>query len=138
MEPDNWAFYEIGSATSAADYLASVQWMQDWRRGLASWWHDDGYDVLVTPVIAGPPPAIGWLRDPELGTERLVELMLFTAQFNMSGQPAMSLPLGMSADGLPIGVQFVARYGAEDLLLRLASQIENAAPWADRIPPLFG
>ncbi len=138
VEPDNWAFNELGQAVTAPAYLASSQWMQTWRRQMLSWWCDDGNDILVTPVIGVPPPKIGWLRDPELGTQRLTEIMLFTAQFNTSGQPAISLPLHMTEDGLPVGVQFVARYAAEDLLIRLASQIEHAQPWADHLPPIFG
>jgi amidase len=62
--------------------------------------------------------------------------MQFTAQFNVTGQPAVSLPLSWTAAGLPIGVQLVAPFGREDLLVRVASQLEVAAPWADRIPPV--
>ena len=65
---------------------------------------------------------------------RVAELIPFTAQFNATGQPAMSLPLATSAAGLPIGTQLVAGYGREDLLFRLAGQIEAAAPWAERLP----
>ncbi len=94
--------------------------------------------MLVSPVIAVPPPPIGWLSDPELGTERLTSILQFTAQFNVSGQPAMSLPLHWSEDGLPIGVQFVGPIDDEALLIRLAAQLETAAPWADRVPDLYG
>ena len=67
---------------------------------------------------------------------RATPYAIFTAGFNSSGQPAISLPLHWSADGLPIGVQLVAAYGREDLLLRVAAQVEQAEPWADRWPPL--
>jgi amidase len=137
LEPDNWAAAEMGRTIPATDYLAAVQWTHRWQRRLARWW-TDGFDILVTPVLAVPPPPIGWLRDPEHGSDRLTEILLFTAQFNTSGQPAISLPLHMTPDGLPVGVQFVAGYGREDLLIRLASQIEAAAPWHDRHPPIFG
>jgi amidase len=137
VEPANWLFNEIGATIPAATYLASVQWTHAWQRRLASWWADDGFDILVTPALAVPPPEIGWLSNPELGTERLTDILLFTAQFNVGGQPAVSLPLHQSADGLPVGVQFVGPYGDEALLIRLASQLETAAPWAERIPPTW-
>ncbi len=137
VEPSNWLFNEIGSTISGRDYLGAVQWTHAWQRRMASWWADDGFDILVTPTLAIPPPKIGWLSDPELGSERLVEILLFTAQFNMSGQPAVSLPLHQTSDGLPVGVQFVGPYGDEALLIRLASQLEAAAPWAQRIPPTW-
>jgi amidase len=69
-----------------------------------------------------------WLRT-------LFDVGPFTVAFNLAGQPAISLPLGMSTSGVPIGVQLVAGYGREDLLLRLAARLERELPWADRIPP---
>ncbi|NDH37415.1 MAG: amidase, partial [Acidimicrobiia bacterium] len=92
-----------------------------------------GFDVLVTPTLAGPPPKIGALSGDD-STDRIREIMQYTAQFNMTGQPAISLPLHMSADGLPMGVQFVGAPYREDLLLRLAAQLETAAPWSQRRP----
>ena len=62
--------------------------------------------------------------------------MQYTAQFNVTGQPAISLPLCWSADDLPIGIQFVAPFGREDLLIRIASELEGAASWHDRVPPI--
>ena len=136
VEASNWVMGSFGRAISAADYIASVNWVHSWSRRLHAWWDD--FDVLVCPVIAVPPPPIGWLSDPELGTERLTSILQFTAQFNVSGQPAMSLPLHWSDDGLPVGVQFVGQIDDEALLIRLAAQLEVAAPWSDRIPPLYG
>ena len=127
---------EIGGALPAPTYLASVDWMHAWSRRLQAWWNE--FDVLVTPVISVPPPEIGWLRDPELGTERLTQILQFTAQFNVSGQPAVSLPLHWTPEGLPVGVQFVGAVESEPMLIRLASQLEAAAPWASRRPPIFG
>jgi amidase len=103
---------------------------------MAAWW-EDGFDVLVTPTLATPPPRLGYLIEPETARIRLAQTMPFTAQLNVSGQPGISLPLHWSSDGLPIGIQFVARYGDEGLLLRLAGQLEEAAPWRDRRPPVF-
>jgi amidase len=88
-------------------------------------------------VLAAPPPPIGWLSGPE-GGQRVGQLLLFTAQFNVTGQPAISLPLHTTADGLPVGVQLVAANGREDVLVRVAAQLEAAAPWtalAPRRPP---
>lgn len=136
VEADNWAMAEIGGMLPAPTYLASVDWMHAWSRRLQAWWNE--FDVLVTPVISVPPPEIGWLRDPELGTERLTQILQFTAQFNVSGQPAVSLPLHWTPDGLPVGVQFVGAVESEPMLIRLASQLEAAAPWASRRPPIFG
>lgn len=136
VEPDNWVMGSIGRSVTAADYVHSVNWVHSWSRRLQSWW--DEFDVLVSPVIAVPPPPIGWLSDPELGTQRLTSILQFTAQFNASGQPAMSLPLHWSNAGLPIGVQFVGPIDDEALLIRLASQLETAAPWADRVPAIHG
>ena len=73
-------------------------------------------------------------EDPIEAMMRIVEVIPFTAQFNTSGQPAMSLPMGHSDGGLPIGSQLAAAYGREDLLLRLAAQVEEAHPWSDRQP----
>ena len=136
VEHDNWVMSQIGASLTAADYLTSVDWMHAWSRRLQAWWTE--FDLLVTPVIAVPPPPIGWLRDPELGGQRLTEILQFTAQFNISGQPAMSLPLHWTPDGLPVGVQFVGAIDSESLLIRCASQIEAAAPWTNRRPPIFG
>ena len=135
VEASNWLMGSIGRNISAADYIASLNWVHAWSRRLHAWWDD--FDVLVTPVIAVPPPPIGWLSDPELGTERLTSILQFTAQFNVSGQPAVSLPLHWSESELPIGVQFVGPIDDEALLIRLASQLETAAPWADRLPAIY-
>jgi len=100
------------------------------------------YDVLVTPTVATPPPLLGFLNqnDPGLNPRgwlnKLFALIPFTPLFNMTGQPAISLPLGQSSAGLPIGVQLVARYGDEATLLRLAAQLEQALPWTLRRPSI--
>ena len=136
IEASNWLMGSLGRSVTAEQYLDSINWIHAWSRRLQAWWND--FDVLVSPVIAVPPPPIGWLSDPELGTERLTSILQFTAQFNVSGQPAVSLPLTWSDDGLPIGVQFVGPIDDEALLIRLAAQLEEASPWADRLPPLYG
>jgi amidase len=131
IEPGNLLLGEIGRSISAPRYLASVAWLQQFQRRMARWWDGsgDGFNLLVTPVIAKVPPPIGWLTGSNIR-----EVMQFTAQLNMTGQPAISLPLHRTADGLPVGVQLVAGFGREDVLLRVAAQLEQAAPWADRHP----
>lgn len=151
VEAANWANAESGRATSGVEYLAALEWMHAHGRRMASWWrggagadsaaagNPDGFDLLLTPTIGTLPPPIGHLRqqpgeDPTAAMMRIVEVIPFTAQFNTSGQPAMSLPTGWSAGGLPIGSQLAAAYGREDLLFRLAAQVEQAHPWTGRRP----
>ncbi len=137
LEPDTLAFGAIGRGVSSADYLACLAAQHRWCREMLSWWHpadgSHGFDLLLSPVIATPPPRIGYLTGPE-GGNRVAELLLFTAQFNVTGQPAISLPLHRSADGLPVGVQLVAGYGREDVLVRVAAQLETVAPWPSIAP----
>ena len=94
----------------------------------------------MSPTLCEPPVRIGEHDprpdDPMAGMKRAAEFVAFTPPFNTSGQPAISLPLHWSADGVPIGVQLAAGYGREDLLFRVASQLETARPWAHRHPPV--
>jgi len=135
LEPRNRLYHQWGATISAVDYLNARAWVGQWSRRMAEWW--TSYDVLVTPTLGAPPPRLGWFtEDPALEGQRIVSYIPYTAQFNMTGQPAVSLPLHWSADGLPVGVQLVAAYGREDLLVRVASQLESAAPWSGRRPPV--
>jgi amidase len=101
-------------------------------------WFAAGHDLLLTPTLCELPPPLGSFEvsgDDPLPTIRRGERMAgFTAWINATGNPAISLPLGWSEDGLPIGVQLIAPLGREDVLLRVASQVENAHPWGDRLP----
>ncbi|HTX50757.1 MAG TPA: amidase family protein, partial [Caulobacteraceae bacterium] len=94
------------------------------------------YDILIMSTLGSTAIPVGALHGEPLDLEgyarRLFAFMPNTQVFNVTGQPAASIPLGMSADGLPIGVQFAARNGEEALLLSLAGQLERAAPWAGR------
>lgn len=139
VEGDNLFMREIGKSIGAAQYVTMVNWMHAWSRRMLDWWTpadgSQGYDLLVTPTLAGPPPKLGWLTGPEAGL-RLRSILQYTAQFNVTGQPAISLPLHWSASGLPMGVQFVAAANREDVLVRIASQLEAAAPWRDKVPPI--
>ena len=139
VEPLTWASAELGRAVPASRYVAAVGRMHSWTRRVASWW-ESGFDLLVTPTIAEPPPRLGELAgtNPNAAEawRRNGEVAAFTPLFNVTGQPAISLPLHWSADGLPVGVQIVAAYGREDLLIRVAAQLEQAEPWSDRRPPV--
>ncbi|MGE5136041.1 MAG: amidase [Gemmatimonadota bacterium] len=136
IEPRNAAYRRAGQALGAVAYLESREWLGSWARRMAHWW--TGYDLLLTPTVAAPPPELGWFTagGPEDEGRRISSFIPYTAQFNMTGQPAISLPLHQTPAGLPVGVQLVAAYGREDLLIRIASQLEQAAPWADRHPPV--
>jgi amidase len=141
VEPLTWALAQQGRGHSGSDYLGAVGYAQIITRAVADWWAG-GFDLLLTPTLALPPAEIGSIgngreEDPLLPIVRATPYAIFTAGFNASGQPAISLPLHWSEDGLPIGVQLVAAYGREDLLLRVASQVEEARPWAERRPPVF-
>ena len=136
LEPPTWETAQQGRATSGLEYAAAIARLQAFSRRMATWW-EDGFDVLVTPTLATPPPRLGYLTDPEAARMRLLQTMPFTAQFNVTGQPAISLPLHSSSEGLPFGIQFVARYAGEGVLLRLAAQLEEAAPWHYRHPAVF-
>jgi amidase len=139
MDCDNWAVTEIGRGIPVTQYLAAVETMHLFSRRVASWW-ESGFDLLVTPTIPEPPPPLGELvpdpAQPLKGFMRSGALTPFMIPFNMTGQPAVSLPLHQSAEGLPIGVQLVAGTGREDLLIRIASQLEQAVPWSGRRPRL--
>ncbi len=140
VEPLTWALAEIGRARSAGEYLEAVGQHQVLSRMIAAV-YESGFDLLLTPTLGEPPPPLGSFDDsgpdPMVAFERAFLCGCFTAAFNATGQPAISLPLHWSEDDLPIGVQLVAPLGREDLLLRVASQLEQAVPWADRIPPTF-
>jgi amidase len=134
VEPVTWFMSEVGNSLSALDYASALYASMQYTRRIASWW-EDGWDVLLTPTLGEPPPRLGELMTPE-GQAKVVSLVPFTTHFNVTGQPAISLPLSWNGEGLPIGVQLVAGFGREDLLFRVASQLEAARPWAERRPPV--
>ncbi len=140
VEPLTWALAEQGRAHSAADYLTAMEFAQDVTRRAAEWWAS-GFDLLLTPTLAVPPTELGAYDPPAdnplLPIVTAVPAAVFTAGFNTTGQPAISLPLHVSEDGLPIGVQLVSAFGREDVLIRIASQLEEAQPWAERRPAVF-
>jgi amidase len=136
IEPRNVGHRTAGRERSAVEYVASRVWFGQWARRMAGWWSD--HDMLLTPTLGAPPPKLGWFtaEGPEQEGLRIASVIAYAPQCNMTGQPAVSLPLHWTPDGLPVGVQLMAAYGREDLLIQVASQLEQAAPWADRHPPV--
>ena len=138
LEPRNAAYRAAGNELLAKDYLGARMWLGAWTRRMSQWWASpeqggQGFDLLVTPTVAAPPPELGWMTGANEGA-RIASFMPYTAQFNVTGQPAISLPLHWTPERLPMGVQFVGPLRSEALLLRLARQLEQAVPWAARRP----
>jgi amidase len=127
---------EIGNSISGRDYVASIERAQSWARSVSTFWDD--HDVLVLPTLTDPPIPLGVVGGPDIdvvaASNRMGRIVSFLWPFDVTGQPAMSLPLSWNHDGLPIGVQLVAAYGREDVLLRLGAQLEAAQPWTHRRP----
>jgi amidase len=129
------ATYRRGKAVDAATYVRGIQTLHAYARAQAALF--ESYDVLLLSTLGSPAIPIGWITEqPPLIGERLFAFMPNTQAFNNTGQPAMTVPLAQSRSGLPIGLQFVARMGAESTLFQLAGQLERARPWAGRIAPI--
>ncbi|GAA2553426.1 amidase [Mycolicibacterium diernhoferi] len=161
FERDTLILAALGRATSSVDYLDAVQRRHEHTCRLTTYF--ESYDLLLTPTLATPPPKIGAFDLPAV-LERASDLLIktrtahllrftkivddtveqnlgwvpYTQLANITGRPAISLPLHWTADGLPLGVQFVAPLNGESLLIRLAAQLEEAMPWADRLAPVGG
>ncbi|MDF1604517.1 amidase [Nocardioides sp. YIM 152315] len=129
-----WWWRDEGAALTATQHSQNQAWRDAFTRRMGAWWAG-GFDLLLSPVLPHAATPLG-LFGREDGLRRSVDILCFTPQFNTTGQPAMSVPLGISPDGLPVGLHVGAAYGREDLLLQLAAQLEQAAPWADRRPPV--
>jgi amidase len=138
VEPYLWSTTELPSAT-ADEYIAAQQWLLRWRRRVVQWW-SAGFDLLLTPTVWEPPATLESMTPVESKLADLFAKVMrhafFTRPFNLTGQPAISLPLHWTPEGLPVGVQLVAAMGREDLLIRIASQLERELPWIDRLPPV--
>lgn len=158
FEATTWAAGLLGRQITAAEFSKAVHLLKCTARQIAPFF--DEYDVLLTPTLAMPPLITGALQPKgleafalkllgrlnagrlikafaEIGAlaDQVFQFIPYTPVFNATGQPAMSVPLHWSDEGLPIGMQFVGRYGDEAMLFRLASQLEEAKPWIDRVPP---
>jgi amidase len=140
VEAANLALAAHGRRMTATDLISALGARDMLTRAVGQFFTQ--YDVLLTPVQAAPPVPIGTFKVNEPGLtadeiyDRLFLFGAFTPLFNVTGNPAMSVPLHFTDEGLPIGVHFVARSGDEATLLRLAGQLEEAAPWASRLPPI--
>ena len=137
LEPMNRVWADFANHFTAVDYRLALSAVAQYRRAVQSWWHD-GWDLLLTPTLGELPLKLGTIvndpDDPMSLLRRSGDFAPFTPPFNTSGQPAISLPLEWTAEGLPVGVQLVAAYGCEDILIRIASQLEQAKPWVRRTP----
>jgi len=159
FEQDTLIMAALGSRTSGVEYVAALDRRHEYVRALAAF--HQRYDLLLTPTLATPPPRIGQFDTPRalrpiasallktrstgvLARLGVVDKMIddnlgwvpYTQLANLTGRPAMSVPLHWTPAGLPLGVQFVAPLRGEATLLRLAGQLEQAHPWADRRPTL--
>jgi amidase len=132
VEPGTWLIAEPGRSATGLAYLAAIEHFHSGSREMAKFWSVDGFDLLLTPTVPEPPPPLGQFHDANnalAGLIRSSQIIPFVAPFNITGQPAISLPLHINDVGLPIGVQLVAASYREDLLLRTAAELEQAMPW---------
>ena len=137
VEPATWRLVESGRALKASDYVAAVHFIHGLGRTMAAF--HESYDLYLTPTLGAPPPLLGELamtREAREFAEALQRVIPYTPIANMTGEPSMSVPLFWNEAGLPIGVMFTAAYGREDLLFRLAGQLEEARSWKGRRPPI--
>jgi amidase len=138
FEPFVWSFTQRGSNISSTEYLLALQNLQKLTRDIARFFVD--YDIWLTPTLGGPPVPLGTFKfsggDPFELRRRMAAFSPFTYISNATGQPAMSVPLYWSGEGLPVGTHFLGRFGDEAALFRLAAQMEEARPWTKRRPPV--
>ncbi|MET3932781.1 amidase [Arthrobacter sp. OAP107] len=137
LEPYTEVLFERGRKVSAADYLQGVEELQRFSRRVAGFFED--YDLWLTPTVGWPPLPLGTLtataEDPLRGEREAGRFLMFDGEYaNITGNPAMSVPLGTDSAGLPVGMSFLAGFGAEATLFRLAAQLEQARPWAGQRP----
>lgn len=140
LEPLSWAGIRAGEKLSGEEVFRAWRSLRRMKSEIMALFED--YDVYLTPVMGTPPPPIGHIDPvglaPREVSKRQAAAFPFTPPFNITGQPAMSVPLAWSEAGLPLGIQFAGRYADEATLFRLAAQLEQARPWSDKKPELFG
>ena len=159
VELTTWALSLLGGSITAGEFVRAEHYLRSSSRRIAEFF--EGYDLLLTPTLSVPPFPTGSLQPPakeripirilgalragnvlklmgalEQAAEKIFDVIPYEPLFNVSGQPAMSVPLYWNRDNLPIGVHLVARYGDDATLFRIASQLEEARPWMNRRPPV--
>lgn len=159
FEVETWGLALMGRTLTAEEFTSAVRYLKAESRRISAWCEQ--YDLVLTPTLSSPPPPHGTFRLPKkdlVGLEVLGSLKAgrilkasgmiaqaadqafsfipWTPVFNATGQPAMSVPLEWNGEGLPVGMHFIARYGDEATLFRLAGQLERAQPWFDKMPTL--
>ena len=136
VEAMTWRMVSGVESTSAVDYAEAIQTIHESGRRLAAFL--ESRDLLLTPTLASPPVRLGLLSlddpDPTPFMKTVVDVAAYSQLYNTAGNPGMSVPLSWNDEGLPVGVQFGARFGDEATLFRLAAQLEQARPWFDRRP----
>ena len=139
VEPVTWLVYQAGLKITARDYQRSINAFHQFGFQMAKF--HESYDVILSPTLAQPPVGMDILNlspaNPLNYAKDVGEFSPYTALYNMTGQPSMSVPLHWTPDNLPVGVMFTARYADEATLFRLAAQLEKAQPWAQRKPAML-
>lgn len=135
LDPVNRHALELSRALTASDYYKALNAIWAHSRKVIAFWDD--YDVLVTPTLTEPAPEHGRFSNPLTARDESLDWLSFTYPYNCTGQPALTLPLAVTSDGLPIGVQLVGPPRGEAVILSLASQFEQTLPWVQRQPPDF-
>jgi amidase len=146
VEAHTWNQATAARSLGPLDYADALVANSRWRRAMAAWWMDTnnpygvdggGFDLLLTPTMSIPTPVLGDAKPDPARPETILKstaMAIFTSFCNVTGQPAISIPLHQSLAGMPVGIQLIAAYGREDLLIRTAAELERSTPWADRRP----
>lgn len=142
LESITWRSWQAGRKVTSGQYLSMIEELQRFSRKLAYFRDDRDIDLLLSPTMAIPPTELGAFTPSEEEPDKVINVVnafiAFTRTQNITGDPAMSVPLFWNKQGVPIGIQFAARFGDEASLLRLAAQLEQEQPWADKKPPIHG
>lgn len=136
----NWDTYQYSLNITGADYLIAQEGIQRFSRKIAQWYSEGEYDLLLSPTMQIPPIKLGEMEFTPENQQRVADniksFVCFTRIQNLTGQPAMSVPLFWNESNMPIGVQFAGRFGDEATLFQLAAQLEESRPWVDKIPSI--